>query len=90
MISNREAWIADRIRKALTFLVSAVGTTLLLRVLYRLAHGRQTWADLELWGFVVLTILAILWIRATRRMPRSAVRKDDDPVLASSDEGGDV
>ena len=90
MISNREAWIADRIRKVLTFVVSAAGTTLLLRVLYRLAHGRQTLADIELWGFVVLTVLAIVWIRATQRMPRSSVLKDEPLEPSQEDPDRDV
>ena len=76
-MSDQEAWVADKIRKAVTFLVSAAGTWLLLRVLYRLAQGEQTLGDPELWGFVVLAVVATLWIRATRRMPRRMVEPPD-------------
>lgn len=73
MVTEREAWIADKLRKGITLLVSAGGTWLLLRVLYRLGRGEQTLVDPELWLFVVLALAAVLWVRATRRMPRRTV-----------------
>ncbi len=76
MVTQFEALIADRIRKLLTILVSAGGTVLLLRVLFRLSQGRQRLLDPELGLFLLLTVIAYLWIRATRRMPRRAVRPD--------------
>lgn len=78
MVSDIEARIADRIRKLLTILVSAGGTVLLLRVLFRLSQGRQELLDPELGLFILLTVIAISWVRATRRMPRRAVRPDSD------------
>ena len=78
MVSDFEARVADRIRKLLTILVSAGGTVLLLRVLFRLSQGRQRLLDPELGLFVVLTVIAIIWVRATRRMPRRALRPDSD------------
>lgn len=87
MVTEFEARVADRIRKLLTVLVSAGGTILLLRVLFRLSQGRQRLLDPELGLFVLLTIIAILWIRATRRMPRRAVRpnSDEEPGAAAPD-----
>ena len=78
MVSDFEARVADRIRKLLTVLVSAGGTVLLLRVLFRLSQGRQELLDPELGLFVLLTVIAIFWVRATRRMPRRAVRPDSN------------
>jgi hypothetical protein len=84
MVTEFEARVADRIRKLLTVLVSAGGTVLLLRVLFRLSQGRQRLLDPELGLFLLLTVIAILWIRATRRMPRRAVRPDSNGATDES------
>lgn len=82
MVTDREAYVADRLRKLFTMALAAAGTWFLFRVLYRMAVGTQRLMDIELFGFIAVTIIAYLWIRATRRMPRSSVRSGDDvPVV---------
>lgn len=83
MVSEREAVTYDRVRKLLTVLMSAVATILLLRVLFRLAHGRFSLADLELWGFLALFVLATWWIRSARRMPRRQQGASPDDASAA-------
>jgi hypothetical protein len=75
VVSDAEARFADKARKAVTIMVSAAGTWLLLRVLFRLAQGRQELLDPELCGFVVLAAAAVVWIRAAKRVSR---RKSED------------
>lgn len=63
---------ADAIRKVTAYAL-AVGITLLLfRVLGRAAEGRQRLADVELFGLVVGTALALLWVRAAKRVRRAS------------------
>ncbi len=88
MVTDREAYIADRLRKGITFVVSGIGTWLLLRVLFRLAQGEQTLADPELWGFVLLAVIAALWVRATRRMPRRTDTEDGFRTDSASTSSG--
>lgn len=63
---------ADRIRKAVAFVLAGLGTWLLMRVLFRLAKGEQTLGDWELWLFVLIGLVAVLWIRAARPVRRRA------------------
>jgi hypothetical protein len=58
---------ADRIRKGAAVLLATALTLLLLRVLARVARGRETWSDPELWGLVALAALAVAWVRKARR-----------------------
>ena len=89
MVTDTEARVADKIRKAVTFAVSAAGTWLLLRVLFRLSQGEQTLADLELWGFFLIAAVAIFWVRATRRMPRR-MATDRDVDGSRTDSGAEA
>jgi hypothetical protein len=62
--------VADAIRKACAYGL-AVGLTLLLfRVLGRVAGGRQRLDDVELAATLALAALAVLWVRAARRVRR--------------------
>ena len=70
VVTDREAFVADRLRKFFTILLAAVGTWFLFRVLFRLAQGTQQLVDLDLGIILFLTILTVVWIRATRRGPR--------------------
>ncbi len=82
MVSDREAFVADRIRKVCTVLLAAAGTWFLFRVLFRLAHGKQRLLDFDLAMVVLFTALTFVWIRATRRVPRRRL----DSKQAGSDE----
>ena len=77
---------ADRVRKVAAISISAGGTWLLLRVLYRLANGTQRWLDPELAGVLLLGAVATLWVRAARHVrPKPPER----PERASGDEPHD-
>ncbi len=88
MVTDREAYVADRLRKLFTMALAAAGTWFLFRVLYRMAEGTQRLMDIELFGFIAVVVIAYVWIRATRRMPRSSVRSGDDarPTQGGSDD----
>ena len=77
---------ADRVRKVAAIAISAGGTWLLLRVLYRLANGTQQWLDPELLGVLLLGAVATLWVRAARHV-RPAT--PDRPVRPSGEEPRD-
>lgn len=93
MVSDREAYIADKVRKLATLLLSAGGTYFLLRVLYRTAEGTQQLLDPELIAFFALALIAVLWIRGTRRVRRTSSGASDataEPVAReSADESAD-
>ena len=72
MVSDREAWMADKIRRVASFLLAGGATLALLQVLFRMAKGRFRWDDPNLWIFGVLATVGILWVRATRQMPRAS------------------
>jgi membrane protein DedA with SNARE-associated domain len=59
---------ADAIRKVVGYALAAGITLLLFRVLGRVAEGRQRLADGELIALVVLVALALLWVRAAKRV----------------------
>jgi hypothetical protein len=61
---------ADAIRKVVGYSLAAVITLLLFRVLGRTAQGTQSLADVELAALVVLMTLALLWVRAAKRVRR--------------------
>ena len=88
-MTDREAWIADKVRKGFTFLIAGAGTWLLLRVLFRTAKGDGTFADPELWAFLVLAAVATVWIRATRRMPRRMVEDPKAPEMGAGESRSD-
>lgn len=67
MISPRAA---DAIRKLCGYALATMLTVLLFRVLGRAAAGRQAWVDAELAALVVLATVAILWVRAAKRVRR--------------------
>ncbi len=54
------------------YTLAIVLTVLLFRVLGRTANGRQTLADVELVVLAVLATVAILWVRAAKRVARGA------------------
>ena len=62
---------ADAIRKVIGYSLATVLTLLLFRIFGRLSNGRQTLGDLELWTFLGLSTLAVIWVRAARRVRRS-------------------
>jgi hypothetical protein len=63
---------ADAIRKVVGYALAVGLTILLFRVLGRTANGRQSLADLELWVLFGLSFLALLWVRAAKRVRRAA------------------
>jgi hypothetical protein len=72
--------VADRVRKAASILLAGAGSFLLLRVLYRTATGTQRLWDPELLGFVVLATIAVLWVRAAKRVRRGTPPDRPPPV----------
>ena len=62
---------ADAIRKVCGYALATVLTVLLFRLFGRLSNGRQTLADIELWIFLGLSTLAVLWVRAARHVRRT-------------------
>jgi hypothetical protein len=71
---------ADAIRKVLAYGLATVLTLLLFRVLSRVANGRQTLGDVELWATLVLAALGFAWVRAARRVRRAAPGRPDEPA----------
>jgi hypothetical protein len=63
---------ADRVRKVSGYALAISITLLLFRVLGRAADGLQSLADVELWGLLALVALAVVWVRAARRVRRVA------------------
>jgi len=74
---------ADAIRKVVGYTLAVVLTVLLFRVLGRTANGRQTLTDVDLVALAALTTVAILWVRAAKRVRRGAPPPgpDDPPIL---------
>jgi hypothetical protein len=74
---------ADAIRKVVGYSLAAAITLLLFRVLGRAAQGTQSLADVELAALVALATLAILWVRAAKRVRRrdGPPPDDDGPPL---------
>lgn len=62
---------ADAIRKVIGYALATVLTLLLFRLFGRLSNARQTMEDPELWTFLVLSTLAVIWVRAARRVRRA-------------------
>jgi len=61
---------ADAVRKVCGYALATVLTLLLFRIFGRLSNGRQALLDVELWTFLVLATLAVVWVRAARRVRR--------------------
>jgi hypothetical protein len=59
---------ADLVRKACAGLLAVAVTVLLFRAMFRLANGRGTWADWELWLALALAALGVYWVKAARRV----------------------
>lgn len=80
---------ADAIRKVIGYALATVLTILLFRIFGRLSNGRQTLADPEAWVFLVLSTLAVIWVRAARRVRRaqasSAPAEGEAPVMDDRD-----
>jgi hypothetical protein len=72
---------ADAVRKVCAFALSAGGTVLLLRVLFRLSQGAQRLGDPELWALLVIASVATLWVRKARpvRATNGTTDRDDRP-----------
>ncbi|MGE0191899.1 MAG: hypothetical protein AB7T63_07620 [Planctomycetota bacterium] len=77
---------ADRVRKTIAYVAAGVGTLWLLRVLYRLAHGRLAWNDVELWSFLGLLTVMVLWVRAAKPVRRAPDAQVDDSTAAGRTE----
>jgi hypothetical protein len=60
----------------LAALLAVAVTVLLFRVMFRLADGRGSWADAELWVALALAALGIVWVKAARRV-RGPVAGDE-------------
>ncbi len=75
---------ADAIRKVVGYSLAAGITLLLFRVLGRLAQGTQTLRDPEWIVLAVLMTLAILWVRAAKRVRRAGASEqgEEAPVGA--------
>ena len=72
---------ADWIRKACAYLIAGVGTVFLLRVMFRLANGKQRLLDPELFLVVALAVLMTVWVLAAkpvRRRARESRRPDEE------------
>ncbi len=77
---------ADAIRKICGYALATILTILLFRIFGRLSNGRQTLADVELGVFAVLATLAVVWVRAARRVRRAhAPPADEGPALDDRD-----
>ena len=61
---------ADALRKGIAYGLAIVLTLLIFRVFGRLANGTQRFADLELYAMLLLGTLAIVWVRAAKRIRR--------------------
>ena len=89
-----DARAADRIRKGVAYVAAGVGTVWLLRVLFRVAHGRFALGDGELWAFLLLLAVMVLWVRAARPVRRTgeaaaeSARGADGPPPPASPGGG--
>lgn len=72
---------ADRIRKVSGYALAISITLLLFRVLGRTADGLQSLADVELWALLALVALAVVWVRAARRVRRvtPGAREGEEP-----------
>lgn len=73
---------ADAIRKVVGYLLATVITVLIFRVLSRTAQGTQSLLDLELFSLLLLATLALLWVRAARR-----IRRSQSPNTGPRDDG---
>ncbi len=89
MVSDREAYLADKIRKLATLILSAVATYFLLRVLYRTAEGTQRLLDPELFAFLAIAVVAVLWVLGTKRVARRAARQAPDAIAREGDDSGE-
>ena len=69
---------ADLIRKIAAYLIAGFGTWFLLRVLYRLANGKASWTDPDLWIFLVLAGLMTAWVVAAKPIRRRASGPEPD------------
>ena len=72
---------ADAIRKVIGYALATVLTVLLFRIFGRLSNARQTVSDPELWIFLVLSTLAVIWVRAARRVRRAQPPPDEAGTL---------
>ena len=63
---------ADAIRKVVGYALATILTLLLFRIFGRLSNGREALLDPELGVFVGLAALAVVWVRAARRVRRAA------------------
>jgi len=94
-VSGLSPLAADRVRKGVAYVAAGVGTLWLLRVLYRLAHGRLAWNDVELWSFLGLFTVMALWVRAAKPVRRAAggaeltPSRDSDVPSAEPNDGPD-
>lgn len=70
---------ADRVRKVVGYGLATLLTVLLFRVLGRLAAGRQG-LDVEVVALVVLATLAILWVRAAKRVRAATTPRPGTPA----------
>lgn len=59
---------ADLVRKSCAGLLAVAVTVLLFRAMFRLANGKGTWWDWELWLALVLAALGVFWVKAARRV----------------------
>ena len=72
---------ADTVRKVVAYVAAGIGTVWLLRVLFRVAHGRFAFGDPELWAFLVLFAVMVAWVRAAR--PTTKRTQEGDATSAS-------
>ena len=81
---------ADTIRKITAYLIAGFGTWYLLRVLYRLANGKASWTDPDLWVFLVLAALMITWVIAAKPMRRRPPQKDGGETHDGEPQNGET
>ena len=67
---------ADAVRKVCAYALATGITLLLFRVLGRTAEGRQRLDDVELLALAVGMTLALLWVRAAKRVRRASPPPD--------------
>ena len=67
-MSRPGARAADLVRKVAAALLAVAVTVLLFRVMFRVADGRGSGTDVELWTALGLAALGIVWVKAARRV----------------------
>jgi hypothetical protein len=69
---------ADRVRKLCGYALATAITVLTFRVFSRFAKGTQRLDDPEIWVGLALVALAIVWVKAARRVRASQATREQE------------